>query len=63
MESLGTAKAAARLEVSVQQFHRLTRRHQLNPVFQATGRTGEKFWNPADVDRLAVLLTKSETAA
>lgn len=56
MESLPTAKAAARLGVNVQKFHRLAAANHVNHVFQASGATGEKFWNPADIERLALIL-------
>jgi len=62
MESLPSAAAAARLDVSVQKLHRLTATHHINPVFRGSGRTGEKFWNPADIDRLAQIL-RAEVAS
>lgn len=62
MESLPTKAAAKRLGVSVQKVHRLTASHHINPVFKASGRTGEKFWNPADIERLAEILAEGDAA-
>ena len=63
MESLPTAKAAERLGVSVSKFHHLTVSHHINHVLKGTGRTGEKFWNPADIDRLAEILDTEDVAS
>ncbi|CAN5645097.1 hypothetical protein BH24ACT15_BH24ACT15_31810 [soil metagenome] len=52
MATLTSAEAAERLGVNVQRFHRLVRRHGVNPVLEATGIRGPKFWNDADIDRL-----------
>jgi hypothetical protein len=56
MEVLSTAKAAERLEVDVQRFHRLVAKHDLKPIFRAEGKTGAMFWSESDVDRLAAEL-------
>lgn len=62
METLPSGRAAVRLHISVQKFHRLTAAHGINPVFQGTGKRGEKFWNPADIDRLADLISDGDAA-
>jgi hypothetical protein len=49
--------------VSVQKLHRLAAAHHINPVFKASGRTGEKFWNPADIARLAELIAQEPLAS
>ena len=56
VESYPTKRAALILGVTVQRFHRLARLHEVEPVFQATGVTGEKFWSPKDIARLAEII-------
>lgn len=52
MEVLTSRKAADRLGVNIQKFHRLAAKHGLSPVMEAPGKRGAKFWNPRDIDRL-----------
>lgn len=53
MESLTSADAAQRLGVNAQRFHRLVARYKVNPVIEAPGLRGAKFWNPKDIERIA----------
>jgi hypothetical protein len=52
-ETLTTVQAAERLGVNVQKFHRLAAAANINPVIEAPGLRGAKFWCPRDVDKLA----------
>ena len=56
METLTTQAAAERLGVSVPKFHHLVSKHNVGHAMQAPGLRGAKFWNPADIDRLADLI-------
>jgi hypothetical protein len=55
METLTTALAAVRVGVDVAKFHRLVRKHGIEPAFEAPGLRGAKFWLPRDIDRLLEL--------
>lgn len=48
-----TKDAATRLGVNVPKFFRLAATHGVNPVVEAAGIRGPKFWDPADINRLA----------
>lgn len=63
MDSLTSRKAADRLGVSVQKFHRTVTKHKVNPVFELDGIRGAKFWNPRDIDRLADTLQAEAKAS
>lgn len=56
MEFLSSAQAARRLRVNVQKFHRLSQEHDVEPVFQAAGERGPKFWSVASIDGLAEIM-------
>lgn len=53
---LTTRDAADCLGVNIQKFFRLAAKHNVQPVLQATGRRGARFWDLSDVARLAILL-------
>jgi len=63
METLTSALAADRLGVDVAKFHRLVRKHRIEPAFEAPGLRGAKFWLPRDVDRIAELEHAGEAVA
>lgn len=52
MEILTTREAAERIGVTVKRFHFLTAKHSIDPAVQGSGKRGEKFWRPRDVERL-----------
>jgi hypothetical protein len=61
MAPLTSRQGADRLGVNIQKFHRLVAANDVEPVVVGTGLRGAKFWNPADIDALA--LTLDGTAA
>lgn len=56
METLLSKEAAARCGVNVQKFHRLAATHRIEPLIEAPGARGAKFWLPRDIDRLLELI-------
>jgi hypothetical protein len=56
MEALTSREGAERLGVNVQKFHRLVAVYQVEPVIAVPGLRGAKFWQPADIDRIALAL-------
>jgi hypothetical protein len=62
VDILTSRKAADRLGVNVQKFHRLVARHNIKPVGEVPGIRGAKFWHALDIDRLAAN-TEAERAA
>ena len=53
METLTTAEAAERLGVNVQKFFRIVATAGIQPVLEAPGLRGAKFWHARDIDQLA----------
>lgn len=56
VEGLTSREAAERLDIRVQQWHRLVARYGLTPTRELPGIRGAKFWHPEDVDRVAAEL-------
>jgi len=51
--TLTSAEAADRLGVTVQKWHRLAKAANLTPASAAPGLRGARWWNLADVNRIA----------
>jgi hypothetical protein len=62
IEVLSTAKAAERLGMNVQKFHRLAARYGITPALKAEGQTGAMFWLDSDVERLRAELAEAEAS-
>jgi hypothetical protein len=63
MEVLATAKAAEKLGVNVQRFHRLVAKYGVTPILRAEGQTGAMFWLDSDVERIADELAAEQAEA
>lgn len=53
MDTLNSTDAAERLGVNPQRFHRLVAHYEIAPVIKGPGKRGVRFWDPADIERIA----------